>query len=29
MLIKDIGIELGFFHSTTLPLIIYKLCSLS
>jgi len=28
MLIKDVEIELDFFHSTTLPLIIYKLCYL-
>jgi len=28
MLIKDVVIELGFFYSTTPPLIIYKLCSL-
>jgi len=29
MLTKDDGIGLGFFHSIALPLIIYKLCSLS
>jgi len=28
MLIKEVGIELGFFHSIELSLIIYKLCSL-